>query len=261
MNDLNSKRPIGLSAPCAEIEETCCHAKTYQWSDLRPCHLIIPLDSGYGRTTLVEYMATVYKEYGVLDFTSSLDDYIEITFDGTLPQLRAAFGLICSAAEYANAYENIISMDISALATHAGETQYTEFLNGCRQICKHALVVFFVHSVPSRQEEQLLDKLSQTIDSVKRLTVAPYTNEELCALTMKRLTDYGIVIDNASTFYHALLDLIPTLGIATMKEVSAVSSALASFADFSKQIPVISPSCLPSLHTQWQKEPERRPHR
>src|SRR5699024_10613320 len=98
----------------------------YQWSDLRPCHLIIPLDSGYGRTTLVEYMATVYKEYGVLDFTSSLDDYIEITFDGTLPQLRAAFGLICSAAEYANAYENIISMDISALATHAGETQYTE---------------------------------------------------------------------------------------------------------------------------------------
>ena len=87
-------------------------------------------------------MATVYKEYGVLDFTSSLDDYIEITFDGTLPQLRAAFGLIRSAAEYANAYENIISMDISALATHAGETQYTEFLNGCQQICKHAWLSF-----------------------------------------------------------------------------------------------------------------------
>ena len=47
MNDLNSKKPIGLSAPCAEIDETCRHAKTYQWSDMRPCHLIIPLDSGY----------------------------------------------------------------------------------------------------------------------------------------------------------------------------------------------------------------------
>ena len=98
--------------------------------------------------------------------------------------------------------------------------------------------------------------MSQSIDSVKRLTVAPYTNEELCALTMKRLTDYGIVIDNASTFYRTLLDLIPTLGIATIKEVSAVSSALISFADFSKQIPVISPSCLPSYTPSGGKNPK-----
>ena len=71
-------KPIGLATPCKEIESTCSNAHMYKRCGLRPKHYIIPLDSGSGRTTLVEYMTDKYKEAGVLSFTSGLDDYIEI---------------------------------------------------------------------------------------------------------------------------------------------------------------------------------------
>lgn len=91
-------KPIGLSTPCKEIESTCSNAHMYKRCGLRSNHYIIPLDSGSGRTTLIEYMTDMYKEAGVLSFSSGLDDYIEIAFDGTLQQLKQAFADIDSAA-------------------------------------------------------------------------------------------------------------------------------------------------------------------
>ena len=100
MKHYDITKPIGLTTPCKEIESTCSKAHMYKRCGLRPKHYIIPLDSGSGRTTLVEYMTDMYKEAGVLNFPSGLDDYIEIAFDGTLQQLKQAFSAIESAAVY-----------------------------------------------------------------------------------------------------------------------------------------------------------------
>ena len=75
-------RPIGLRTPCAEIEKACREAHVYRRCGLKPGHFIVPLGAGNGRTTFIEYMADMYKEAGVLDFISGIDDYIEITLDG-----------------------------------------------------------------------------------------------------------------------------------------------------------------------------------
>lgn len=101
MKHYNITKPIGLATPCKEIEGTCSNAHMYERCGLRPKHYIIPLDSGSGRTTLVEYMTDKYKEAGVLSFISGLDDYIEIAFDGSLQQLKQAFAAIDSAEQKA----------------------------------------------------------------------------------------------------------------------------------------------------------------
>ena len=87
MNHYDITKPVGLNTPCMEIEDTCSKAHMFKRCGLRPKHYIVPLDSGSGRTTLVEYMTDRYKKAGVMDFGSGLDDYIEVSFDGTLPQL------------------------------------------------------------------------------------------------------------------------------------------------------------------------------
>ncbi len=247
-------RPIGLAAPCAEIERTCSMARAYKRCGLRPEHYIVPLDAGSGRTTLIEYMTDKYKEAGVLSFTGGLDDYIEIAFDGTLPQLKRAFAAIDAAAVYTNAYGGIIGMDVSGLAAHLGETQFAEFLKNCKQVCDHACVIFFVHAMPSRNEEKLLDKLCETVDHVKRLTVAPYTQEELCALIIKITREHGAVVRQEPRFRTALAEMVAELGIASVPDAVSTGEMLVRFADFSDFIPAIDENSLNSVMTELRKD-------
>lgn len=250
-------KPIGLSTPCKEIESTCSNAHMYKRCGLRSKHYIIPLDSGSGRTTLIEYMTDMYKKAGVLSFSSGLDDYIEIAFDGTLQQLKQAFADIDSAAVYCNEYCNIIGMDISGISAHLGETQLIEFMKNCKRVCEYACVIFFVHSDPNRNEEKLMDKLCETIDNVKRLEVEPYTEEDMCALIIKSIAQHGIEIKHENIFHAVLMDMVSQFGITSVKNAISTADTLVHFADFSGFIPAVDENSLKSMITSWHTETER----
>ena len=247
MKHFDITKPIGLKTACEEIENTCKKAHMYKRCGLRPWNYIITLDSGSGRTTFIEYMTYRFKEAGVLSFSSGLDDYIEITLDGTLPQLKQAFASIDSAAVYTNDFCNIVGMDISEISSHLGETQFAEFLKNCKKVCEHACVVFFVHATPSRNEEKLLDRLCETVENIKRLEVEPYTNDELCALIIKSIAEHGIEIRNETVFSSVLSEMVSKFEISSVKEANATADALVHFADFSGFIPVVDESSLKSM--------------
>ncbi len=250
-------KPIGLNTICEEIESTCSNARMYKQCGLRPKHLIISLDSGSGRTTLVEYITDKYKEAGVLSFTSGLDDYVEVTLDGTPQQLKQAFAAIDSAAVYTNEYGNIVGMDISGIAAHLGETQFAEFMKNCKRVCEHACVIFFVHTSPSRNEEKLLEKLCEAIPNIKRLAVEPYTKDDLCALIVKTVTDHGIDINHAAVFWDVLSDMVSEFGISSVKDAITTADSLVRFADFSGFTPVVDENSLKAMSAGWHKVAER----
>lgn len=257
MKHYDITKPIGLATPCKEIESTCSNANMYKRCGLRPKHYIIPLDSGSGRTTLVEYMTDKYKEAGVLDFTSGLDDYIEIVFDGTLQQLRCAFAAIDSAAVYTNEYRNIISMDISGISAHLSETQLPEFMKNCKRVCEHACVIFFVHTKPNRHEEKLLEKLCETIDNIKRLEVEPYTMKDICSLIAKTVEGHGIEIKHKKIFRDVLSEMVSEFCIASVRDAITAADALVHFADFSGFSPTVDENSLKSMIASWHKDAER----
>lgn len=250
-------KPIGLAIPCEEIESTCSKAHMYKRCGLRPKHYIIPLDSSSGRTTLIEYMTDMYKKAGVLDFTSGLDDYIEIAFDGTLQQLKQVFAAIDSAAVYTNEYCNIIGMDISSISSHLGETQFTEFMKNCKRVCEHACVIFFVHTTPNRNEEKLLEKLCESVDNIKRLVVEPYTKDDMCALIIKTITEHGIGIKHETVFHSVLSDVVSNFCITSVKDAITTADTLVHFADFSGFTPVVDENSLKSMITSWHNDAER----
>lgn len=250
-------KPIGLTTPCKEIESTCSKAQMYKRCGLRPKHYIIPLDSGSGRTTLVEYMTDMYKKAGVLSFSSGLDDYIEIALDGTLQQLKQAFTAIDSAAVYTNDYCNIIGMDISGISAHLGETQLIEFMKNCKRVCEYACVIFFVHTTPNRNEEKLLEKLCETIDNVKRLEVEPYTKDDMCALIVKTIAQHGIEIKHETVFHAVLTDMVSEFSITSVKDAISTADTLVRFADFSGFIPAVDENSLKSMITGWHNDAER----
>lgn len=240
-------RPIGLSTPCAEIERACRTAHVYRRCGLKPGHFIVPLGAGNGRTTFIEYMADMYKEAGVLDFISGLDDYIEITLDGSLQQLKQAFADIDAAAVYTNEYCNIIGMDISGIASHLGETQFTEFLRNVKRICDHACVVFFVNAIPTRNEERLLEKLCEAVENIKRLSVEPYTQEDICSLIVKFLEDHGTRVREEESFRRELQEAVTSLAITSVKEAALAVEDLIFYADFTGFVPVVDARSLKLL--------------
>lgn len=250
-------KPIGLKTPCTEIEHICSKAPMYKQCGFHPNHFILPLDPGCGRTTFLEYMTDMYKKAGVLSFTSGLDDYIEITLDGTLPQLKQAFADIDSAAVYTNEYGNLIGMDISGLASHLGETQFTEFMKNCKRVCEHACVLFFVHTIPSRNEEKLLERLCETIGPVKRLTVESYTREDICALILKTITEHGLEIHHKAAFHALLSDMVSEFCLTTVRDALSTADALVHFADFSGFIPAVDETSLQSMRSGWCQDAER----
>lgn len=257
MKHYEISKPIGLTTPCKEIEGTCNKAHMYKRCGLRPKHYILPLDSGSGRTTLIEYMTAMYKENGVLNFFSGIDDYIEITFDGTLQQLRQAFATIDSAAVYTNEYCNIIGMDISGISDHLGETQLIEFMKNCKRVCEFACVIFFVHTTPNRNEEKLLEKLCETVDNIKRLEVEPYTRDDICDLILRAIAHHGIEIKNETVFYTVLQDVVSEFGITNVKDAISTADTIVNFADFSGFVPSVDESSLKSIITSWHADVER----
>lgn len=257
MKHFDIARPIGLNTPCKEIESTCREAHMYKRCGLRPKHYIVPLDSGSGRTTLIEYMTDKYREAGVMDFASGLDDYIEIIFDGTLQQLKQAFASIDSAAVYTNEYCNIISMDVSELSTHIGETQFAEFIKNCKRVCEHACVVFFVHSVPTRNEARLLDKLCEAIDNVKRINVEPYSKSDMVSLIVKTVVEHGIACDKEDSFLNALESMVMECDISSVKDAKVAADLLVHYADFSGFMPVVDANSIKAMINHWNSETER----
>lgn len=237
----NVSRPIGLNAACGEIEAVCRSAHLYRHG-MKPRHLIVPLDAGCGRTTLVEYMAEMYKGNGVLPFASSREDYVEVTLDAETPQkLRQGLNRFRLAADYSNTFENIGAMDISDVARHMGEAQLGEFLDGCKEICQDACMVFFLHSQPTPNEERLVQKLCDRVGSrfFQRIPPEAYTSRELAQLMEKALGEFGIRTEDSESFRDVLTEMAENLSIATVQDALSAAEQLVSLADYSVCPPVI----------------------
>jgi len=239
MRQIEITKPVGLKEVCKEIEDTCRDYLLYKRAGLHPSHLILPLDSGSGRTTIVQYMADMYKKNKVMDFRCSLDDFLEIVFDGSPKQLCQEFARIDASADYANEYRNIVAMDVSSIAHHPGEIQYDDFLEKSCELCKNACVLFFTGSIPDRDEENLIEDLLKQIDNIKLMSIEPYSKEELAQIAARDLKDRDIEILNEHEFNTALLDIIDLSEITTVKETLKLVENLIRYADFSSFTPLI----------------------
>ncbi|MCR5011403.1 MAG: hypothetical protein K6A72_03610 [Lachnospiraceae bacterium] len=249
-------KPVGLDAFCNEIEAVCSEAHIYNQGRLRPPHLIVSLDSGSGRTTCIEYMTDMYKEHHVIKF-NGLDDYIEIQLDGTPQQLKRAFVSIDRAADYTNEYTNIVGMDISNIACHLNETQFTDFISSIKKVCESACVVFFVHSNPSKNEEKLIEKLCSNVSKIKRIDVEPYTYENICDLIVRLIADRDTLLSNARNMSSLLMNTVKEFDICTVQEAIDMVDELIHYADYSSYMPEINEKSIKSLIENWSKSTER----
>ena len=253
-------KPIGLREPCAEVETVCRNARVYQFGGQLK-HIVLPMDPGTGRSTFIEYLTSMFRAYGVLEFACSRNPYIEIAVDASSPkQVQETFNRINAAADYANKYKDVVGLDISDMANYQHQAQMKEYLPNVRALCKNAFVIFFVHANPSKNETELINKTIEAVggqDKVKHLCISAYTKEDICALIVKFLTDHGIETEQTSQFNKALLNVVSEFCLTGVKDAINTAQELVHFADFSDVIPVVNAGSLKSMADCWHNSSER----
>ena len=227
--------PIGLDSIRQEVETVCARARIDQKLEIHPNSLIVQLNTGNGRTMLLEYVADMYQAFGVMDFFGSPDPYLEISLDGSLAQMKQAFSTICEAAVYANQYTNVVGMDVSEMAAHINENHFPEFLQRIKMLCANAYVVFFVHEERGKREERLIERILDTVDTVKWMPVEGYSDEQLCEIVKRVWEEKGIWPDEPD-FFEFLQGQITEKEVITAREafLAAPRSLLESMGNLEK---------------------------
>lgn len=233
-------KPVGLTGICDAVEFTCSKAEIFKRSGLKPHHYIIHLDAGQGRTTVLEYIADMYKAYDILDFESGLDDYIELDFDGTYNNFRNGVETVLDAAVYSDHYQGIVGISCSALASHRQETQWTEFNTFIKELSKSANLVFFVDYESSKYDELIINAIKNTISNVDELYEIPYTYDEYACIIESDIEKKGVVIKNLNEFHNTILEIVRFNSISVVKDAISIADEIIQCADFSMLVPTVS---------------------
>ncbi len=240
-------KPVGLTTVCDAVEANCLNAEVFKRSGIKPHHYIIHLDAGQGRSTLLEYIADMYKNNEILNFGSGLDDYLEIKFDGSYNNFRSGIETIEDAAVYSDNYQGVIGISCSALASHRQETQWIEFNTYIKEISKSASLIFFVDYESSKYDEFTIDTIKNNISDVDELFEAPYTYDEYANIIMNAIENKGVSIKNSTEFYNVILDIVRLNNISTVKGAISIADEIIRYTDFSTFVPTVSSDNIKAL--------------
>lgn len=214
----------------AEVENICAAKGRKQ-----PTSFIAPIDHGCGRTTACLYVSDMFKHNAVLPFECGNDAVVEVELDGTMPQLHAAFEEIHSAAYYSaeRANDNIVGIGISALAGPYKTAEVATFLRYAKELCRSAVVMFFVNAEPTHAEQELIKKLVDSLgDKVKLMSPPDYTETDYIGLIVKLLDERGISYDAMSDLLGSMRQVINDYKVAAFEDVKSLVNRLASNADY-----------------------------
>ena len=156
-------------------------------------HLILHLNEGNGRTTLLRFMTETYQDYHVRSFPN-LELFIEETIPPTLRELRQMELRITSCSVFANCYSGVIALDAAGLEKRLNDAEYLRALRlMIANLREHALLVFFLPEKTNAHLERVELLLEEMCDYYTiSLPACSYSTDELAAILGNLLEEDGI---------------------------------------------------------------------
>ncbi len=257
MKRKNITPPVGHELFIMKVQNDCENAEAHRMGVLSISDMAVCLSKGEGRTTLIKYLVDMYKEHGVLDFRSGLDECLEFTLDGSPQQIKKIRAQIESAAVYRNHYEGIIVFDPSELAKHLYEVQMRDFISLVEDVSSHAVLVFFFPNKPNRAEMQLMDKLRKSLDPWVIEYEAYEDEEDIARIVERYFTDRGIHIETPEKSHDLILDFIGYHCLSHASEAIDLAKMLLVDVDYTKNPPILRKKAI-AMYTNNYDEEERK---
>lgn len=237
---IKSIMPLGMECVKTTLEEIVEKSHIYKYCDISLPHFIIHLESGNGRTTLVEYITDTYIDHSLRRF-SGKDTYLEYNLDGSMSQLEEIHvDLNARYSGYYDAYNGVVAIDIRALETKANEAHIDFFLKIIEEFKKSATFILFVPDTMNRTLEKLMNEIKCKLACFEELDIPKYTTLHLAEISVNSLYVKGIDVQDEDEVISTVTKIIDdNNNITTAKSAVELSDKLALCADFSNYKPII----------------------
>ena len=192
----------------------------------KPCNYIIKLDKGNGRSKVLQYAASRYRECGILDFSSSRDESVELQFDGSYYRFRLGQEIVERAAEYKNYFEGVVGISGVPIKPMTNENR-AELMSWLMELTGHAVVFFFLSGEP--EEKEYLRFLEEVPCETLYIEPSGYTLKDFAEVMITRLSENGLVFDNVQFAADMFAGLLKNADKITMKETCAFLNILMRF--------------------------------
>lgn len=230
---MNIVKPIGMEALCSKVGEVCANPYPYKFAGMKPPHFAVGLDKGNGRTTLLEYVSDMYRASGVIEFTGGVDDFLEVTFDGSLTQLKAETERVKDSGFYNNGkFKGVISVDAVEISKHQNETQAVEAERFIESINDYAAVILFYPTDMTLSEERYMSKLKGKLDNVIDFGGMTYTDKECADIVLRHITELGVNFELSDDGLTLLLKSVKELNVDTVESAVKFADGLILRADY-----------------------------
>lgn len=144
-----------LPAPINEfVSNVCDKRKMHNASFLPP--LLVPIDSGNGRSTIAKAIANHFHETKTLQFSSHTRRYLEFKLNGTVDGIYRIDMEIQDKATYTNEFQGIVSIVADSLLTHLNDTVGEKFFDMAERVRKNAMLIVFVPIDANQRQIELI---------------------------------------------------------------------------------------------------------
>jgi hypothetical protein len=146
---------LALPEQIAAFVEGVCEKQGIHGTAIRPPHMLVPLDSGNGRSHMGRIIASRYYDTKACSF-SSRDIFLDFTVSGTVQSINETSIEIQTSAEYSNHFSGVIALDIDAVLPHLSDASGARFFELVSKIKEHATLILFVPADCSRKNIDLI---------------------------------------------------------------------------------------------------------
>ena len=165
----------------AFVEDVCRKQVQFKSTALPPT-MLIPCDSGNGRSHITSIIANRYHDANICAF-SSRDIFLDFTLKETVFSVYEADAEIQANAEYANDYAGVVAFNIDALISQLNNAAGCKFFELAAKVKKTAVLCIFL---PADCSAKHIGMISEKIGAGSKIFPAiGYSKEELAGFFYK----------------------------------------------------------------------------
>ena len=222
---LNKINEYALPQAVIKIVETVCNGDYSQRkSKPRPPHLLIPMNRGDGRSSVINTLTEYYETFDAIKF-SSRDHYLELTLTGTVENVKYTHIEIQENIEYANHFQGVIAFNIDSLLQKLSDVAAEKFFEVVDKVKRHATLVIFV---PADCSQKNLDLIASKVGaSLIQIPPVKYTANDYAQVFIDQLSLPTMLLSRNSGKKQAVANYITQeLPNPTMRKVIELSESM-----------------------------------
>lgn len=230
---------IGMDGVKELLADIVRNQEAYRRGKASIPNMIIMMNPRNGQTYTTEAITDILVKYKLREF-HGLDEYLEYKPDGSRASIDWMFSDIEDNAIYDNKYKGVVSVEVSKLVNVINQYQMKCFEENIRSVAEYSTVILYCARDLGVKGEKLVNRLKKVLDKVTVIDCYNFTSRDYAEMIVQNIFDRGIEVKDKEKIIKVLGEIVSDKKISCAKDAIHLAEQLVFYADYSKNIPVLS---------------------